>query len=688
MESLHRLRYCSDIDLCIIDECESVFDQFDSPNHKERGNSFGNFAQIMHSNAKVIFMDANVQNRTYDMLARMRKGRSLVYHYNKFYRAKEDIYNFTTQVKEWLEALIIAINRDQKIVIPVNSIKFANQLEALLRDEYPTKRIQLYSSETNASTKKEHFADVKTFWKQFDILIYTPTLTAGVSFEEEHYDILFGFFMDCSCNVEACRQMLGRVRNLKTKTHNICFKYSGMPKMEEDPEVIRNMICNYRLEMLTQSARTQLEEAFPLGIVRKENLESVGLGHYYDSDMANLIYMNISNRAKSQNNFMKLFVLQVAASGAQIDVLEDQPCSGIDFGLRMTEYQAEFDKAKNENIAAAKDLTYGELEALKEEIRVTGRDTTLEERASIDRFYLKNAFDINDGSYNTDRINLQFVELLNCEDMKEIYKNLKILSGFRTVKDAIDNIRFKESKRMEGNTAFTNLTDRLTNSQLTDLAFDLTNGARFYTSLKHSVMHKLLDKLGLSFNGREHTNKQRVYHGVRSIVKTMGNLDELITIIRNTDKHCSRMRIPDMKDWRTKVDTLMFKEVDSCNQRTHKERIKRFVASVIKWLNTCLEKMYGRKVQKIHDNLYQLVVTHNVHVLEAYGIISRNQFQQNELDPVLVEMRELPMKLKKMQERIYYRQRYGCDPPVTEDPAWEYYAQHPEDLEYSGPMDD
>jgi hypothetical protein len=33
-----------------------------------------------------------------------------------------------------------------------------------------------------------------------DVLIYSPTITAGVSIEVDHYDELFGFFTDRSCN--------------------------------------------------------------------------------------------------------------------------------------------------------------------------------------------------------------------------------------------------------------------------------------------------------------------------------------------------------------------------------------------------------------------------------------------------------------------------------------------------------
>ena len=55
-------------------------------------------------------------------------------------------------------------------------------------------KIRLYSSETNKETKKLHFSDVNKYLT-YDCLIYTPTLSAGISYEIEHYDYLFGYFV-------------------------------------------------------------------------------------------------------------------------------------------------------------------------------------------------------------------------------------------------------------------------------------------------------------------------------------------------------------------------------------------------------------------------------------------------------------------------------------------------------------
>lgn len=64
---------------------------------------------------------------------------------------------------------------------------------------------------------KKDFCDVNNAFSVADVLIYTPALTAGVSFEVKHFDYMYGLFDHTSCSAEICSQMLGRIRDIKHK---------------------------------------------------------------------------------------------------------------------------------------------------------------------------------------------------------------------------------------------------------------------------------------------------------------------------------------------------------------------------------------------------------------------------------------------------------------------------------------
>lgn len=68
-----------------------------------------------------------------------------------------------------------------------------------------------------AKIKHEDFKNVANAWKDCDVLIYTGTLTAGVSFELKHFDVLIGIFSKMTSSPLAFTQGLHRVRNLNDK---------------------------------------------------------------------------------------------------------------------------------------------------------------------------------------------------------------------------------------------------------------------------------------------------------------------------------------------------------------------------------------------------------------------------------------------------------------------------------------
>ena len=107
------------------------------------------------------------------------------------------------------------LNNNKKIVIPTNSLKKANELSDIIKHKFSDKKVGLITSETEP---------IQThLWIDYDIIIYSPTVLAGNSFNEIHFDELIGFFTNMSCGVNPYLQMLLRVRNLKDNQMTIFY---------------------------------------------------------------------------------------------------------------------------------------------------------------------------------------------------------------------------------------------------------------------------------------------------------------------------------------------------------------------------------------------------------------------------------------------------------------------------------
>jgi hypothetical protein len=122
-------------------------------------------------------------------------------------------------------------------------------MKAFINKKFPNKRVGLFTSETiqlpeNQLVLKdcEHST---TGFKQFDIIIYSPTIQAGVSFNLKHFDKFYGWF--CSNGrVNAIRQMIKRVRKIRLKEYNYCLNSIGGSQVPDNRRDFERWISSNR----------------------------------------------------------------------------------------------------------------------------------------------------------------------------------------------------------------------------------------------------------------------------------------------------------------------------------------------------------------------------------------------------------------------------------------------------------
>ncbi|GBC17992.2 putative replication origin-binding protein [Rhizophagus irregularis DAOM 181602=DAOM 197198] len=397
VESLHQISIPSNyepIDLLVIDEVESTLAQFSSGLHKHFSSAFAAFRWMLQTARHVICMDANLDLHTHNTLQLMR-GKPMHLHWNQFSLARDDQFFFTTIFGDWIGSILKALSSGQKIVIPMNCLKDAKAIEELLRSRFSGKKIELYSNETLPSKKKEHFGDIHTYWSELDVLIYTPTVSADISFESVHFDAIFACFTDNSCDVETCRQMLARVRNLSTREHFICFRLVNT--------------C-HSLPVTTDAISQQLHD------------KRTGL------------YQTVSDVALQ-------FVDLVAYTGARVNVLpthdpDDVKAHQTSFRMIKTDLE----NAHCEAVASSPKITdvhaFDIYERLENE-----EDVTVQEKNSFKKFNLLNFYDFGE------EISPEFVKNYSKPAVKQVFTNLENITRGKTVDEALLKMRDHELKR-------------------------------------------------------------------------------------------------------------------------------------------------------------------------------------------------------------------------------------------------
>lgn len=203
VDSLPRLQ--GKTDLLILDEIESTYTHLCSStylNHQECYNTLKNYIQYT---PKVLLADANLSDETLNALLKKRMDQTVkvLNTYQSFTHISANIFS---DQEAFREQIIELLQQNKRLVIPTNSKSFSKKIDVVIRKMFPEKKVLLVNSEGGRTDSDK--------WSDYDVLIYTPTIVAGVSFDKVHFHACCAYFINRSSNAEMSSQMLVRVRHL------------------------------------------------------------------------------------------------------------------------------------------------------------------------------------------------------------------------------------------------------------------------------------------------------------------------------------------------------------------------------------------------------------------------------------------------------------------------------------------
>jgi hypothetical protein len=254
IDSLLRLER-DNFDLIIIDECESLA-RYLTSSHFTKNNKastiVSNLEYRISEAGKVIIMDADLSDRCVNYYSSLvdpdneltsNDIKIIINKFTPFQNYTLKYMNYNT----WLNELKINMINNKKIAIPMASNNKAKDLYSKLKVDFPEKNIILIHKETSDEDKLAKLLKVNETWINYDVVIYTPTVCMGVSFDPEHFDNIFAYGCHNSLGAQEFCQMLHRVRNIKEKTIYLSFDYYKYFDPIEDMvtyEQVEEMLCN------------------------------------------------------------------------------------------------------------------------------------------------------------------------------------------------------------------------------------------------------------------------------------------------------------------------------------------------------------------------------------------------------------------------------------------------------------
>ncbi|ALX27461.1 hypothetical protein GMAR_ORF86 [Golden Marseillevirus] len=210
VDSLHRV--FGKYDLLVFDEVTYTDSRLLCDVAQKTG-CWKTFKQCVRNAKNILLMDKNLNQTTIDLFEKL--GAYCHVIRNEFKAHKDKKVQIHSGFLEFKEKLFEDLKKGTKICFASSSKK---KLELLCREAKAKEfRVLWYTGEG----KSENVW--LSQWKNYDLVAYTPTISAGVSYEEKHFGKVYGYFSSRSCCAEEAEQMLFRVRDIAQKELVLAF---------------------------------------------------------------------------------------------------------------------------------------------------------------------------------------------------------------------------------------------------------------------------------------------------------------------------------------------------------------------------------------------------------------------------------------------------------------------------------
>jgi hypothetical protein len=238
-------------DYVIVDECESLARYLSSSHFVKnpKANLIVSSLDMRVSDADHVYiMDADLSDRCLNYYSKVMdlketQFKLIINKYQPYANYEIEYMSYGN----WLTTIIKHIEDGKKSVIPMASNNKAKDLYKKLQQDFSNKNILLIHKETSDDDKVKNVLDIDNEWIKYDVVIYTPSVCMGVSFDKpNHFDNIYAYGCFNSLGSQEFCQMLHRVRN--PKSNKIYLSMDQYKEHSEDDiveyNIVEKMLCS------------------------------------------------------------------------------------------------------------------------------------------------------------------------------------------------------------------------------------------------------------------------------------------------------------------------------------------------------------------------------------------------------------------------------------------------------------
>lgn len=328
LDSFDRLSEVGEIaefDLIILDEAVSLLNHFSSLTISNPRNLLLTLGETLKSAGHIITMDALWENEVYDFLRMNDITQRVVINE---WKPQPRTFRFSNDEKAWTKSIANDLEKGHNVAVATMSAEAAYRLRDNMLKLLPEVELEIILHTSRSDDEmKQYLRNVNGFWKTGRLVIYTPTIEAGVDFNQKHFHKLYVYCCLRSTTPLGGVQMTGRVRQLKSSKIECCVTENMIGQVQPKvttAEMLSEIRWLYKhSRRLSSSDEEPKITNIPLTFQYVEGGKKVLLPE--DSPMLHVIAANRARYVNGQSRFIAEMIQLLNEQGHKAYVVRAEP---------------------------------------------------------------------------------------------------------------------------------------------------------------------------------------------------------------------------------------------------------------------------------------------------------------------------------------------------------------------------
>ena len=237
--------------IIIVDECESLA-RYMTSQHFTKNNKatmvINKYQAYLNNASNVYILDADLSDRCVNFYEKVMgtSENDMALIVNDYQLYTDYTVNYMG-FNDWTNQIMNEIEKNKKLVIAMASNTKGKDLRDMIAEKFTTKRILFLNRDVSDAEKISIVSNVDEQWSKYDVVIYTPSVCMGVSYDRlNHFDAIYAYGCEGSLGAQEFCQMIHRVRHPKNKT--IYLTFDRYEEFNEENRITyeqtESLICN------------------------------------------------------------------------------------------------------------------------------------------------------------------------------------------------------------------------------------------------------------------------------------------------------------------------------------------------------------------------------------------------------------------------------------------------------------